>query len=81
MQLATEVKYPIKTASVYGFAEYATDLGSGPEVPGNPNEYYNRPGHGLAYGAGVEWCGAKLEYVRDCHKKSGSVVLRHGNRF
>lgn len=81
LQLASEVRYPIRNVFAYGYAEYATDLGSGPEVPGNPNDYYRRPGSALSYGGGVEWCDVKLEYQKDTQKKRGAILLRYGNRF
>ncbi|WP_269546329.1 BamA/TamA family outer membrane protein [Coleofasciculus chthonoplastes] len=35
------------------FADYATDLGSGDTVTGEPGEVRDKPGSGLGYGVGV----------------------------
>ncbi|KAH6830711.1 outer envelope protein of 80 kDa [Perilla frutescens var. hirtella] len=35
------------------FADYGTDLGSGPSVPGDPAGARNKPGSGYGYGVGV----------------------------
>ncbi|WP_041226394.1 BamA/TamA family outer membrane protein [Crinalium epipsammum] len=54
IQGTAEYRFPL--FSVVGaalFADYATDLGSGNTVPGNPAGVRGKPGNGLGYGLGV----------------------------
>eukprot|EP00246_Nothoceros_aenigmaticus_P003842 TRINITY_DN15047_c0_g2_i1.p1 TRINITY_DN15047_c0_g2~~TRINITY_DN15047_c0_g2_i1.p1 ORF type:complete len:600 (-),score=84.51 TRINITY_DN15047_c0_g2_i1:420-2054(-) len=81
LELATEVRIPIKDRHVYGFLEYGTDLGSSKDVRGNPTEFFRRPGQGASYGAGVKLGSVRAEYARDCNAGSGSLFVRFGERF
>ncbi len=54
LQGTAEYRFPL--FSVVGgalFADYATDLGSGSSVPGDPAGVRGKPGNGLGYGLGV----------------------------
>ncbi|KAE8039102.1 hypothetical protein FH972_011544 [Carpinus fangiana] len=54
VELAAELRIPVKGTHVYAFAEHGNDLGSSKDVKGNPTEVYRRLGHGSSYGAGVK---------------------------
>uniref|UniRef100_M8C4H1 Protein TOC75, chloroplastic n=1 Tax=Aegilops tauschii TaxID=37682 RepID=M8C4H1_AEGTA len=54
LEVAGEVRIPVKNTYVYGFAEHGTDLGSSKDVKGNPTEFFRRVGHGSSYGVGVK---------------------------
>ncbi|PNW85183.1 hypothetical protein CHLRE_03g175200v5 [Chlamydomonas reinhardtii] len=86
LELATEVRVPLKNyglpGTAYGFVEYATDLGSGRELNGNPTEYYRKPGRGMSYGLGLKALGAcRFEYARDCNAGTGTFLVNFGERF
>lgn len=54
LQATAEYRFPV--FSVVGgtlFADYATDLGSGSDVPGDPAGTRGKPGNGFGYGIGV----------------------------
>jgi outer membrane protein insertion porin family len=54
VQATAEYRFPV--FSWLGgtlFADYATDLGSGDTVPGEPGEVRGKPGDGFGYGVGV----------------------------
>ncbi|HBL12293.1 MAG TPA: hypothetical protein DD379_12970, partial [Cyanobacteria bacterium UBA11162] len=54
VQATAEYRFPV--FSWLGgtlFADYATDLGSGDTVPGEPAEVRDKPGSGFGYGVGV----------------------------
>jgi outer membrane protein insertion porin family len=54
IQATAEYRFPI--FSVVGgavFVDYASDLGSGSSVPGNPGGVRGKPGNGFGYGLGV----------------------------
>ncbi len=54
VQATAEYRFPL--FSILGgalFLDYATDLGSGDSVPGNPAGVRGKPGSGFGYGAGV----------------------------
>ncbi|OKH15101.1 BamA/TamA family outer membrane protein [[Limnothrix rosea] IAM M-220] len=54
LQATAEYRFPI--FSVVGgalFVDYATDLGSGDDVPGDPAGTRGKPGNGFGYGIGV----------------------------
>ncbi len=54
IQATAEYRFPI--FSVVGgalFVDYATDLGSGDDVPGRPAEVRGKPGNGFGYGLGI----------------------------
>lgn len=80
------MRLPLKNyglpGTAYAFVDYATDLGSGRELAGNPTEYYRKPGRGMSYGAGVKALGAcRLEYARDCNAGTGTFLVNFGERF
>ncbi len=51
---SAEYRFPIiKILGGVLFADYATDLGSGNTVLGNPAGVQGKPGHGFGYGAGL----------------------------
>ncbi len=54
LQATAEYRFPV-LAFITGalFLDYATDLGSGSDVPGNPAGIRNKPGSGFGYGFGV----------------------------
>ncbi|MEO0455187.1 MAG: BamA/TamA family outer membrane protein [Cyanobacteria bacterium P01_A01_bin.114] len=55
VQATAEYRFPLFTTFLGGalFLDYATDLGSGDTVPGNPAGVRDKPGSGFGYGAGV----------------------------
>lgn len=81
LQLAAELRIPVKGTHVYAFAEHGNDLGSSKDVKGNPTEVYRRVGHGSSYGVGVKLGLVRAEYVVDHNSGSGSVFFRFGERF
>lgn len=81
-----QMRVPLKNfklpGTAYGFLEYASDLGSGRELNGNPTEFYRKPGRGMSYGVGVKTLGAcRFEYARDCNAGSGTFLVNFGERF
>ncbi|KAG0606632.1 hypothetical protein M758_9G156800 [Ceratodon purpureus] len=81
LELAAELRIPIKTTHTYGFVEYGTDLGSSKDVRGNPTEFFRRKGNGASYGVGVKLGSIRAEYARDCNAGKGAIFLRFGERF
>lgn len=88
VEAAAEVRLPMKNWSdklpgtLYGFAEFGTDLGSSRSLPGAPTEFYRKAGHGLSYGVGVKALGAcRFEYARDCNAGTGAMFVQWGERF
>ncbi|KIY94844.1 Protein TOC75 [Monoraphidium neglectum] len=68
--------------TVYAFAEYGTDLGSGRSLQGSPTEYYRKAGRGASYGVGLKALGAcRFEYARDCNAGTGNWFVHWGERF
>ncbi|TVQ57556.1 MAG: hypothetical protein EA366_08290 [Spirulina sp. DLM2.Bin59] len=54
LQATAEYRFPIFSfIGGAAFVDYATDLGTGNNVPGNPAGVRNKPGSGLGYGLGV----------------------------
>ena len=54
IQATAEYRFPL--ISVVGgalFVDFASDLGSGDNVPGNPAGVRDKPGNGFGYGVGV----------------------------
>ena len=88
-EAAAEARLPLKSfglpaslGTLYGFAEYGSDLGSSASVPGNPTEYYRKAGSGASYGVGLKAFGAcRFEYARDCNAGTGNVFVHWGERF
>ena len=52
--ISAEYRFPVfSIVSGVLFADYGTDLGTGPSVPGNPAAVRGKPGNGGGYGVGV----------------------------
>jgi outer membrane protein insertion porin family len=54
IQATAEYRFPV--FSIIGgalFLDYASDLGSGENVPGNPAGVRGKPGNGFGYGLGI----------------------------
>ncbi|KAK4763780.1 hypothetical protein SAY87_013218 [Trapa incisa] len=81
LELAAELRIPVKNTHMYIFAEHGNDLGSSKLVKGNPTEVYRRLGHGSSYGFGVKFGLVRAEYAVDHNSSTGSVFLRFGERF
>lgn len=81
LQLAAEIRIPIKGTHVYAFAEHGTDLGSSKDVKGNPTVVYRRMGQGSSYGAGMKLGLVRAEYAVDHNSGTGAVFFRFGERF
>ncbi|KAK6935809.1 Bacterial surface antigen (D15) [Dillenia turbinata] len=81
LELATELRIPIRNTHVYGFVEHGNDLGSSKDVKGNPTEVYRRMGHGSSYGVGVKLGLVRAEYAVDHNSGTGSLFFRFGERF
>ncbi|XP_059626578.1 protein TOC75-3, chloroplastic-like [Cornus florida] len=80
LELAAELRMPVKNTHVYAFAEHGNDLGSSKDVKGNPTEVYRRIGHGSSYG-GVKLGQGRAEYAVDHNSGTGAVFFRYGERF
>ncbi|ONK62217.1 uncharacterized protein A4U43_C07F1580 [Asparagus officinalis] len=81
LELAAELRVPVKNNIVYAFAEHGYDLGSSKDVKGNPTEFFQRVGQGSSYGVGTKFGPVRMEYAVDHNTGKGSVVLRFGERF
>ncbi|KAL2239580.1 protein TOC75-3, chloroplastic [Sesamum indicum] len=81
LELAAELRIPIRNTHVYVFAEHGNDLGSSKDVKGNPTEVYRRMGHGSSYGAGVKLGLVRAEYAVDQNSGTGAIFFRFGERF
>ncbi|KAK7272052.1 hypothetical protein RJT34_28422 [Clitoria ternatea] len=81
LELAAELRVPIKGTHVYVFAEHGNDLGSSKHVKGNPTEVYRRMGHGSSYGLGVKLGLVRAEYAKDHNSGTGALFFRFGERF
>ncbi|KAK4408784.1 protein TOC75-3, chloroplastic [Sesamum angolense] len=81
LELAAELRIPIRNTHVYLFAEHGNDLGSSKDVKGNPTEVYRRMGHGSSYGAGVKLGLVRAEYAVDQNSGTGAIFFRFGERF
>jgi IAP75 family protein translocase len=81
LELAAEIRVPVRKTHTYGFVEYGTDLGSSKDVRGNPTEFFRRAGHGASYGVGVKLGTVRAEYARDCNAGTGTIFVRFGERF
>ena len=80
-EAAVELRVPVARATAFAFLEGATDLGSGPEVTGNPTAFYRRPGAGTSAGFGANMGAARLEYATDSNAGRGTLFMRYGERF
>lgn len=81
LQLAAELRIPVKGTHVYAFAEHGNDLGSSKAVKGNPTEVYRRMGHGSSYGVGLKLGLVRAEYAVDHNSGTGALFFRFGERF
>ncbi|KAF8395151.1 hypothetical protein HHK36_019092 [Tetracentron sinense] len=81
LELAGELRIPVKNTHVYAFVEHGNDLGSSKDVKGNPTEFYRRMGHGSSYGVGVKLGLVRAEYAVDHNAGTGAVFFRFGERF
>ncbi|KAK3003073.1 hypothetical protein RJ639_014168 [Escallonia herrerae] len=81
LELAAEVRVPIRNTHAYAFAEHGNDLGSSKDLKGNPTEVYRRMGQGSSYGVGVKLGLVRAEYAIDHNSGTGSVFFRFGERF
>ncbi|KAE9588160.1 putative chloroplast envelope protein translocase, IAP75 [Lupinus albus] len=81
LELAAELRIPIKGTHVYGFAEHGNDLGSSKSLKGNPTEVYRRLGHGSSYGVGLKLGLVRAEYAIDHNLGTGALFFRFGERF
>ncbi|KAK1394219.1 Translocon at the outer envelope membrane of chloroplasts 75-III [Heracleum sosnowskyi] len=81
LEVATELRIPVRNTHVYAFAEHGNDLGSSKEVKGNPTEVYGRMGQGSSYGVGVKLGQVRAEYAIDHNTGTGAVFFRFGERF
>ncbi|RHN76121.1 putative chloroplast envelope protein translocase, IAP75 [Medicago truncatula] len=81
LELAAELRIPVKGMHVYGFAEHGNDLGSSKDVKGNPTEVYRRMGQGSSYGVGAKLGLVRAEYAIDHNSGTGALYLRFGERF
>ncbi|XXG75258.1 hypothetical protein AAC387_Pa07g3804 [Persea americana] len=81
LELAAEMRVPIRNTHVYAFAEHGNDLGSSKDVKGNPTEFFRRAGHGSSYGVGVKLGLVRAEYAVDHNAGTGAVFFRFGERF
>ncbi|KAI4334555.1 hypothetical protein L6164_019233 [Bauhinia variegata] len=81
LEIAAELRIPIKGTHVYAFAEHGNDLGSSKNVKGNPTEVYRRMGSGSSYGVGVKLGLVRAEYAVDHNSGTGALFFRFGERF
>ncbi|CAA2969642.1 TOC75-3, chloroplastic [Olea europaea subsp. europaea] len=81
LELAAELRIPVRNTHAYVFAEHGTDLGSSKDVKGNPTEVYRRMGHGSSYGLGVKLGLVRAEYAVDHNSGTGAIFFRFGERF
>ncbi|WJX74462.1 Putative translocon at the outer envelope membrane of chloroplasts 75-III [Trifolium repens] len=81
VELAAELRIPVKSMQLYGFAEHGNDLGSSKDVKGNPTEVYRRMGQGSSYGVGAKLGLVRAEYAIDHNSGTGALFFRFGERF
>ncbi|KAL6523354.1 putative translocon at the outer envelope membrane of chloroplasts 75-III [Orobanche gracilis] len=81
LEVAAELRIPVKSTHAYVFAEHGNDLGSSKDVKGNPTEVYRRMGQGSSYGAGLKLGLVRAEYAVDHNSGTGAVFFRFGERF
>lgn len=81
VQLAAELRIPVRNTHMYAFAEHGNDLGSSKDVKGNPTEVYRRMGQGSSYGVGVKLGLVRAEYAVDHNSGTGAIFFRFGERF
>ncbi|KAK3011421.1 hypothetical protein RJ639_010909 [Escallonia herrerae] len=81
LELAAEVRIPVKSAFVYAFAEHGNDLWSSKDVKGNPTKAYQRKGQGSSYGVGIKLGLLRGEYAIDHNAGTGAFAIRAEERF
>ena len=81
LQLAAEIRVPVKGTHAYAFVEHGNDLGSSKDVKGNPTEVYRRMGRGSSYGVGLKLGLVRAEYAVDHNSGTGAIFFRFGERF
>ncbi|CAN4098807.1 unnamed protein product [Withania somnifera] len=81
VELAAELRVPVRNTHVYAFAEHGNDLGTSKDVKGNPTEVYRRMGHGSSYGVGIKLGLVRAEYAVDHNSGTGALFFRFGERF
>ncbi|XP_008803105.2 protein TOC75-3, chloroplastic-like [Phoenix dactylifera] len=81
LELAAELRIPVKNTHIYAFAEHGNDLGSSKDLKGNPTEFFRRAGHGSSYGVGVKLGLVRAEYAVDHNAGAGAIFFRFGERF
>ncbi|KAL3632675.1 putative translocon at the outer envelope membrane of chloroplasts 75-III [Castilleja foliolosa] len=81
LELAAELRIPVKSTHAYVFAEHGNDLGSSKDVKGNPTEVYRRVGQGSSYGVGMKLGLVRAEYAVDHNSGTGAIFFRFGERF
>lgn len=81
LQVAAELRIPVRNTHVYLFAEHGNDLGSSKDVKGNPTEVYRRMGQGSSYGVGAKLGLVRAEYAVDHNSGTGALFFRFGERF
>ncbi|KAK4483101.1 hypothetical protein RD792_010278 [Penstemon davidsonii] len=81
LELAAELRIPVRITHAYVFAEHGNDLGSSKDVKGNPTEVYRRMGQGSSYGIGMKLGLVRAEYAVDHNTGTGAIFFRFGERF
>ncbi|KAI3682454.1 hypothetical protein L1987_82445 [Smallanthus sonchifolius] len=81
LEVAAEIRIPVRNTHVYAFAEHGNDLGSSKYVKGNPTEVYRRMGQGSSYGVGAKLGLVRAEYAIDHNSGTGALFFRFGERF
>ncbi|XP_074592013.1 protein TOC75-3, chloroplastic-like [Curcuma longa] len=81
LEVAAELRIPLRNTQVYFFAEHGNDLGSSKDVKGNPTEFFRRVGHGSSYGGGIKLGMVRAEYAVDHNSGTGAMFFRFGERF
>ncbi|VFQ98221.1 unnamed protein product [Cuscuta campestris] len=81
LEVAAELRVPVKGTHIYAFAEHGNDLGSSKDVKGNPTAVYRRVGHGSSYGVGIKLGLVRAEYAVDHNSGTGTTFFRFGERF
>ncbi|KAL2328777.1 hypothetical protein Fmac_022204 [Flemingia macrophylla] len=79
LELAAELRVPIKGQYVYVFAEHGNDLRSSENVNGNP--MHKRMGYGSSYGVGIKLGMVRAEYAVKHNSRTGAAFLYFGERF
>ncbi|KAK8948681.1 hypothetical protein KSP39_PZI006302 [Platanthera zijinensis] len=81
LEVAVELRIPVRNSHVYAFVEHGNDLGSSKDLKGNPTEFFRRAGNGSSYGVGAKLGLVRMEYAVDHNSSTGAVFFRFGERF